>query len=297
MPPPAARAPDAAAGGRVNLAVVEAVAGIALLSGMDALIKGVAARYPVVEVAFLRFVVGAIVIAGVLAIVRPGRPSRETLLVNGGRAVLVVITATTFFYALSALPLAEALALSFLAPVFIAVFGALILGERIDRRIVGALLAGFVGMIVIVSGKAGSGSFSGSALTGALAAVVAAVTYALAMVLLRARAAKDPVVTIVALQNVVPGLILLVPAWIVWVPPTGADLVLFAVIGTLAVMGHLLLARAFAKAEAARLAPLEYTALVWAVILGFAFFGEVPTLATLAGSGLIIGGALIASRR
>ena len=127
--------------------------------------------------------------------------------------------------------------------------------------------------------------------------MVAAVTYALAMVLLRARAAKDPVVTIVALQNAVPGLILLVPAWFVWVPPTGPDLALFAVIGTLAVMGHLLLARAFAKAEAARLAPLEYTALIWAALIGYASFGEVPTLATFAGAVLIIGAALMASRR
>ena len=117
------------------------------------------------------------------------------------------------------------------------------------------------------------------------------------MVLLRARAAKDPVVTIVALQNGVPAAILAIPAWWVWVPPTGRDAALFLAIGTLGVGGHLLLARAFSKAEAARLAPLEYTALVWAVLLGFTVFGEVPTATTLAGAALIVGGALVASRR
>jgi S-adenosylmethionine uptake transporter len=297
MPAPAHLAAEPARRPRVNVAVAEAVAGIALLSVMDALIKGVAARYPVIEVAFVRFVVGSVVMMGVLAVVRPGRPSRETLLVNGGRAMLVVATAVSFFYALSVLPLAETLALSFLAPVFIALFGALILRERIDRRIAGALTAGFAGMLVIVSGKAGGGPMSGSALLGAVAAVVSAVTYALAMVLLRARAAKDPVVTIVALQNVVPAAILAIPAALVWVTPSARDAGLFVVIGLLAVCGHLLLARAFAKAEAARLAPLEYTAMVWAVLLGLVFFGEVPTLATMAGAGLIIGGALVASRR
>lgn len=294
---PAKALPETAPARRVDPAIAEAVAGIALLSVMDAIIKGVAARYPVVEVAFMRFLVGSVVMAGVVAVVRPGRPSRETLLVNGGRAILVVATATTFFFALSALPLAETLALSFLAPVFIAMFGALILRERIDRRIVGALAAGFAGMVVIVSAKAGGGSLTGTALWGAIAAVTSAVTYALAMVLLRARAAKDPVVTIVALQNVVPAAILLVPAAIVWVTPTVRDAALFVAVGMLGVSGHLLLACAFAKAEAARLAPLEYTALVWAVILGFAFFGEVPTLSTMAGAALILGGALIASRR
>ncbi len=280
-----------------DLAVWEAIAGIALLSAMDAIIKGVAARYPVAEVAFMRFAVGTLVMAGLLAIARPGRPSRETLVVNGGRAILVVATATSFFYALSTLPLAETLALAFLAPVFIAVFGAIILGERIDRRIAGALAAGFAGMLVIVSAKAGGGTLGGTALSGAIAAVLSAVTYALSMVLLRARAAKDPVVTIVALQNGVPALILAVPAAFVWVPPSGADAALFLAVGGLGVAGHLLLARAFAKAPAARLAPLEYTGLVWAVLLGLAFFGEVPTLATLAGAALIVGGALAASRR
>lgn len=294
---PAKALPETAPARRVDPAIAEAVAGIALLSVMDAIIKGVAARYPVVEVAFMRFLVGSVVMAGVLCVARPGWPSRETLVVNGGRALLVVATATTFFYALSTLPLAETLALSFLAPVFIAMLGALILRERLDRRIVGALAAGFAGMVVIVSGKAGGASLSGAALAGAIAAVASAVTYALAMVLLRARAAKDPVVTIVALQNGVPALILLVPALLVWATPTPRDAVLFGAIGVLGVSGHLLLARAFAKAEAARLAPLEYTALVWAVILGLVFFGEVPTLSTLAGAALIIGGALVASRR
>jgi len=292
----AAPLPSAQAGAQ-RRATWEALAGIAVLSVMDALIKDVAARYPTFEVAFMRFVFGSLGILVVLAVARPGWPSRETVTVNGLRAVLVVMTATTFFYALSALPLAETLALSFLAPVFIALLGAAILRERLDRRVLGALGAGFAGMLVIVGGKIGGGGLSGASLLGAAAAVASAVTYALAMVLLRARAAKDPVVTIVALQNVVPALILGVPAALVWTTPNARDLGVFAVIGLLGVCGHLLLARAFAKAEAARLAPLEYTALIWAVGLGLVFFGETPTLATLGGAALIVGGAVIASRR
>ena len=126
---------------------------------------------------------------------------------------------------------------------------------------------------------------------------VSAVTYALSMVLLRARAQTDPVVTIVTIQNVAPAAILLVPALLVWQQPSPADWDVLTLLGTLGVLGHLLMARAYAKAQAARLAPLEYTALLWASLFGFAFFGEVPTPTTLAGAALIIGGAVVASRR
>jgi S-adenosylmethionine uptake transporter len=83
----------------------------------------------------------------------------------------------------------------------------------------------------------------------------------------------------------------------VWQPPTLPHLGWFLVMGVLGVIGHILLTTAFAKAEAARLAPLEYTALIWAALIGYASFGEVPTLATFAGAVLIIGAALMASRR
>jgi S-adenosylmethionine uptake transporter len=273
------------------------VAGIAVLSIMDAVIKGLAARYPVLEITFARFACGSLVILLVVALARPGWPSRESLRANGLRAVLVVVTATSFFYALGTLPLAEALALSFLAPVFVALFAATLLKERIDRRVVGALASGFAGMAVIVGGKIGAGGGFEGSLLGAGAALLAAVTYALSMVLLRARARHDPVVTIVAIQNLGPALLLAGPAAWVWIPPSWSDGALLGLVGVLGVTGHLLLSRAYAKAEAARLAPLEYTALVWAVVLGLVGFGEVPTVWTLGGAGMIVAGALIASRR
>jgi drug/metabolite transporter (DMT)-like permease len=278
----------------VNRAALEAVAGIGALAVMDAIIKGLAAVYPTFELAFLRYLFGSTVIVAVVLWARPGWPSWETLRVNGLRAILVVITATSFFYALGVLPLAETLALSFLAPIFLAVFAALLLREEIDRRVVVALFTGFLGMAVIVGGRLDG---VGGSLWGVAAVLLSTVTYALSMVLLRARAQRDPVVTIVAIQNVGPGLILAGPAAFVWTPAPWADWGVFAVVGTLGVAGHLLLARAFAKAEAARLAPLEYTALVWAILLGLIFFGEVPTLATFAGAALIVVGAGVASRR
>lgn len=274
----------------------DAVIGIGFLCVMDALIKLLSARYPVLEIAFLRFAFGSLAILAILAVVRPPVPSRETVRINFVRALLVVATAVCFFYALSVLPLADTVALSFLAPIFMALFAALFLGERLDRRVLAALAIGFSGMLVIVFG--GIGLEAGARnLLGIGAALTSAVTYALAMVLLRARARRDGIAAIVAFQNVFPALVLAGPAAFVWTPLALSDTWLFALIGALGVSGHLMLARAFRAAEAARLAPLDYTSLVWASVLGFVLFAEVPGVATIAGAGLIVAAALVVSRR
>ena len=273
-----------------------AAAAIAVLSAMDAVTKAMAARYPVFEVAFLRFAFGLVLASGTLLLARPGWPSRETVIANGGRALIAVMTATTFFFALSRLPLAETLVLTFLSPMFVALFAVLMLGERPDRRIFMALAAGFAGVLVVVSDQFGAGAEARS-LAGVGAALVSAVCYAFGLVLLRARAQRDPMVYIVFFQNLGPALIIAPFAYAVWQTPDLADLGWFALMATLGVSGHFLMTSAFSRAEAARLAPLEYTALIWAALLGYGFFAEVPTWATLAGAVLIVTGAVIASRR
>lgn len=277
-------------------ALLRAAGAIFVLSLMDAVIKHLAARYPVFQVTFLRFAFGLLVALGALAAARPGLPSRETVIANAGRAALAVVTATTFFFALSELPLAEALVLTFLSPLFVALFGALMLGERPDRRILAALVAGFAGVLVVASDQLGEGGPARS-LAGVAAALVSAVCYAFGLVLLRARAQRDPMTYIVFFQNLGPALILAAPAYAVWRAPSSADLALFALIGLLGVGGHFLLTSAFARAAAARLAALEYTALIWAALLGYLFFAEIPTLGTAVGAVLIVAGAIVASRR
>ncbi len=274
-----------------------ALAAIAVLTLMDALIKSVSPRIPTFEIAFLRFAFGSVVAIAVFLAVRPGMPSRATIGANASRALLVVATSVTFFYALGQLPLAETITLSFMAPIFVALLGALFLKEHVGGRIIAALAAGFAGMIVIVAGQMGADFGLRGPVWGIAAALTSAVTYAASLVVLRARAQRDPAVTIVLIQNVAPALIIAPAAWWVWRAPAPSDLMLMALIGTLGTAGHLLLAHAFARAPAARLASLDYTALIWASLIGFFAFGEVPTLATLAGGALIVAGAMIAARR
>lgn len=277
--------------------VVMAICAEGLLTLMDALIKLLTPRYATLEIAFLRYGFGSIGALVYAAWARPGWPTREAALHNGLRACLIAVIATSFFFALGRLPLADAIALSFISPVLTALLGGLLLGERLDWRIAGALAAGFAGMILIVGGGLGSADYTDDVLIGAAAVLVSAIGYALNIIMLRHRATRDPLAQIVLIQNLGPALILAVPGLMVWTTPTTQDVALFALIGVIGVTAHTMLAHAFARIEAARLAPVQYFTLVWGVLFGFVFFAEVPTLVTCLGAGLIVLGTLVTRRR
>jgi S-adenosylmethionine uptake transporter len=272
-----------------------ALSGLALLCVMDALLKEVGARYPTFQLALVRFLCGTLWAVAAVAVLRPAFPSHETIRINALRGTIGAFTATTFFYAIQTLPLADAIAFSFLAPLFLALFGALILGETVGRQTGIGLVAGFGGMVVMAFGQGmGGGALH---LPGVAAAIASAIAYAFGLTLLRQRAQQDALVIIVLFQNAVPALLLLLPGLSVWVPMRGSDLTLFLMIGGLGLFGHLLMAMAFKRAEAARLAPTEYSALLFAAVLGYVFFGEVPGIPTFLGSALIIIGTMVAMRQ
>ena len=278
-----------------------AATSVGLLAGMDALVKAQAAQFPVAQIACLRFVFGSLAILIAIAIARPPRPRLETVIANSWRAVLGVSTSITFYYALGRLPLAETLALSLLSPCVTVLFGMLLLRESVSRPLVIALGIGFLGMLLIVAPNFGHGHASVAALEGTLAVLISTLTYSLSLVLLRSRATRDHPLIIVAVQNIGPMLILsalipLGPAGL-WLPLHASDLLNFAGIGTLGVCGHLVLARAYSLAPAGRMAPADYTTLVYGAIYGYLFFGEIPAWTTIAGGLLIVVSSFSATRR
>jgi len=275
--------------------VLMATLGIFLLTGMDAVVKAQMQTHPVVVSIFLRFVMGGLVALVAMAWLAPPRPTGPEVRANLLRVPLVVLTAGSFFYSISQLPLAEAISLSFLAPAFIAVLGVVLLKEKLDRNILLALAAGFAGMLVMLLPKLQEG-ITGSTL-GVIAALFSAFAYAFNIILLRRLAVNQHPATIVAFQNWGPAVLLLPAAVWFWSSPDGADLAMFLLSGLLGTSGHLLLTYAFSRANASRLAPTEYTSLVWAAIIGFTMFGEVPTLYTFAGAALIVLGAFTLARR
>lgn len=283
--------------GSLAQAVLLVVLADGVLTFMDALIKGLTVRYSAVQISCLRFAFGSIVASAMWLLLRPALPSRASIIANSLRSVVIAVTATSFFFALGRLPFANCAALTFLSPLFIALFGALFLKEELHPRIGLALAIGFAGMIVMLAGDVSFTDLGTGAWIGAAAAVLSAVTYALNVIILRARATKDPVPTIVLFQNIGPALILALPAFAVWEPLPAADVFTFALIGCLGVGGHYLLAHAFALAPASSLAPVGYVVLVWAAIFGAIFFGELPSLAAIAGALFIVLGTWLAHKR
>lgn len=274
-----------------------AALGIFLLSVMDALIKGVANAHPTAQIVFMRYACGMPWAIAFFLWTRPPAPSGEMVRAHLLRGVLVTITAFLFFYALATLPLAEAITLSFLSPLFLAVLASLILKEPIQKPVLIAILVGFVGMAIIVAGKIGGGQFDIIRVLGIAAAVSSALAYAANLVLLRKRAQTDPFGLIILFQNLFPLLIIAPFAWMVWEVPEARSWWIFLGIGAFGLAGHLCMAWAFKYAAAGPLGVIEYTALVWSAGLGYLAFSEVPAWTTWAGAALIIFACLTAMRR
>jgi drug/metabolite transporter (DMT)-like permease len=270
--------------------------GIALLCVLDTFVKALAETHGPWSAVYFRYASGAAWAAAIFLLFRGGWPSRISIRQNFLRSIVVVGTALCFFYALWRLPFAEAIALTFTAPIFMVVFGRLLLGERVRGNVVAALALGFAGVLVILGSRVAGAGLDFGALDGVLAALGSAVCYAFAMVLLRRQTGKDPILTIVALQNVF-AFALLTPVGIVAARlPTGTEALMVIAAGLFGTLGHLAMAWGYKRAETGRLGALEYTSFLWAVLLGWAFFSETPSPVVFAGAVLIIGGAVLANR-
>ncbi len=261
--------------------------GILILSCMDTLMKAVAAAYPLSEVVGLRYAAGAIFSLAAFAAVGERLPGRQALRRNFLRSVVVLLTAACFFTAIARLPLAEAIALTFLAPLFLSLLGRFILAEPIPARIAWGIALGLAGVAVIGAGQRFDPAHALD-LIGIAAAVACAFFYALSNVLVRKQSGTDSMFTIVTLSNVF--VFLLVSPMMVsrWEAPSADHFAIFIGAGLLGTCGHLCLAWAYARAPAGKLGILEYTAFLWTALLGFAFFTEVPTPQTFVGAAVIM---------
>jgi S-adenosylmethionine uptake transporter len=276
--------------------LVIALAGVIVLTCMDAIVKWLSGAFGTFQIALLRFAFGALFAALLLLRWPAPWPPRARMPAYLARALLMVVTSLSFYYALGQLPLAELFALTFTAPLFIALFGMAMLKERLRPAIGLALAAGFAGMLVIVDPDiAGSAGHSLPWLAW-VAAFTAPVAYALNVVLWRAQATRDPIVMIVTVQSLMVTGFVAPLAAIDFRALDLADIGVFAAVGVLGTTGQLLFTAALARTTAVSFSVVEYTGLIWAAIIGYAFFAEVPRGEVWAGAGLIIAGCLVVIR-
>ncbi len=207
----------------------------------------------------------------------------------------MILTASCFFFALSRLPLLEAITLAFTAPIWILVIARVLLGEPFTARASSAVGLGFAGVLVVYLFSETDGSGARDML-GIAAALSAAFTLALSLVLVRQRAAHDPVPVMVFLQTVAAFAIATPIGMAAWTGIPANLWIVFAIIGVFGTLGHLLLSSSFARARASDIAPAEYTAFIWAILFGALFFDEWPGPQHIVAAGLIALGCAVASR-
>ena len=272
-----------------------AAAGIGTFSLMDAAMKDLALSLGAYNAVMWRNCLGALFMGLLFVGTRQKWPPAHILKIHLWRSIIVSVMAVTFFWSLTKLPLAEAIGLSFIAPVIALYLAAVMLGETIGREAIWASLAGLGGVAIIMAGRL-SGHYTSGHLWGAAAVLFSAVVFAYNLILARRQAQIAGPIEIAFFQNLfVAATLSLVAPW--FLQPIGvSDAPMIGGAAALAIISLLLLSWAYARAEAQILIPVEYTAFVWAAFFGWLFFSEPVTLPVLLGTGLIICGSLIAAR-
>jgi len=281
------------------LALAAAALAAACFIGMDSTAKLLGERYGTTQVTFLRFAMGALYAVPLWLWKRTPLPAGPQWRWHLLRSGLLLVALLTWFDALQQLPLVQAVGVGYTAPLFIALLAMWVLRERPSRWIWAALAMGALGVGVALWPELSSTHLPGSdaRLWGMAAAGVSAITYAGVVVVARHQAQHDALWTILLVQNLLPVLALAVPMLWLWQPMVATDIPILLLMGALATGGLLCITWAFSHIEASRAAPVEYTGLVWAALLGFLVFGEVPTVWSLSSAALITLGCLLLIKR
>jgi S-adenosylmethionine uptake transporter len=277
------------------LAFAVAAAGIGTFSLMDAAMKDLALALGAYNAVLWRNMTGSVLAGGLFFASRESWPALAVVRLHLWRSIVVAVMAVSFFWSLTVLPLAEAIGLSFIAPVIALYLAAILLGEQIGREAVIASMAGLAGVVVILFGKF-SGHYSNDALWGVAAVLFSAVVFAYNLILARQQAQVAKPAEIAFFQNLfVAAVLALAAPWLLQ-PLPAANMAMIVGAATLAIISLLLMSWAYARAEAQILIPVEYTAFVWAALFGWMFFAEPVTIWTVGGTALIVAGSLVAAR-
>ncbi len=277
-------APLSPAGSNTIRGILSMIVGGAALTMSDAATKWLTASLPIGEILFVRALFVSVAIW--LIVWRSGAAGglRVASLRNQGiRALLAVCSTFLIVASLSRLPLSEVIAILFVGPLFVAVLAGPLLGERVSVHRWLAVLIGFTGMLIIV--RPGSNAFQ----LAAILPVVAALVSATRDIVTRRISASESSTAILFYSTVALTLVGLATAPFGWQPMDVTDLAIAVLSGTMFGLGHYLIIEGYRYAEASVVSPYRYANLIWAVLLGFLLWGELPSIWVLAGTPLVVG--------
>jgi drug/metabolite transporter (DMT)-like permease len=286
MPSTAASLKQAFSTPNARLGIAVMLFGILLFSLNDVMGKWLVATYSVGQVLLIRSAAALIILipfiwsAGAITLFRVERPKLQAL-----RVVFSTAEVFCFYAAVIYLPLADVMTYWLAAPIYVAALSPFLLGERVGWRRWTAITIGFIGVLV---------ALQPSAATLTLPAMISILgSLAFAFMMLSGRALRGtPDTTLVFWQMAGAGVAGIVIAPFTWVPPTGFDLGLIALLGVVAMAAHVCVNRSLKLADAATVTPFQYTLLFWAVLFGWLVFGDVPRPAMLLGAAIIVAAGL-----
>lgn len=272
----------------VRQGIVSMIVAVFFYASLNALAKMLAEHYPLAEVTFFRnafalFPAAAMVAAnGGVRSLRTRHP-----LGHFWRAVIGLTSMVLLFLSYHLMPLADAVALSFSAPLFLTVLSVPVLGERVGVYRWSAVAIGFVGVLVIV--RPGSDLFDTSALVG----LAAAVAYSFAMMAMRQLGRTESPVTTVFYFTAFCTVLSALTLPFVWVTPSASGFGLMALMGLVGGAAQYFMTRAYAAAPATVISPLNYVGILWATLFGWMFWGDWPDAQVFIGAAIVIASGLL----
>jgi drug/metabolite transporter (DMT)-like permease len=283
MTRPPRRAADPA-GRRLGIAL--ALLGMLMFALNDVMGKWLVATYSVGQVLLLRSAAALLVLGPVLWRRQVRLWPLERPRVQALRVACATAEVWCFYYAVISLPLADVMTYWLAGPIYVAALSPWLLGERVGPWRWGAILAGFVGVVIAL--RPGAQPLDLAVLVSLAGSLMFAIMVVTARQL---RATSDGALVFWQMAGALAAGA--VTAGAGWAPPTPGDAALLALLGVVAMVAHLLIARSLKLVDAATVAPLQYTLLLWAILFGWLFFGDLPEAAVLAGAGLITASGLV----
>lgn len=270
-----------------RLALLAGAFGVALFSAMDATMKSLALEYGVYNAMFWRMSFGIVIIGAIYLSDKPSKPTPRTLRLHIKRGALTLVMASLFFWGLTQIPLAQAVGLSFIAPIIALFLAAWLIDEPIVPNDYIASIIALIGVGVLLLEELIK--FQMQSLLGSGAVLLSAVMYAYNLILQRQQALVAQPLEISFYQTLVTfvGLALLAPWWAAPLPDLRTG-ILSATAASLALGALVSFSFAYRYAATSSLVTLEYTAFIWAAALGWLIFDEHISINTLAGTTLIV---------
>ena len=258
----------------------------------DVTSKYLSATLPSIEIAWIRFLVFALIMVPAmlpgspLFALRTGRPGLQAM-----RGVALLGSSLFFISGLRFLPIAEASATGFVSPLFVTALSIVFLGESVGVRRWLATAVGLIGVLIIL--RPGSSSFH----PAVFFPLVSALSWACMLIMTRMMSGREAAITTMTYSSIVGVAILTALVPLVWVAPSWHDILFGILIGLASTVGQWIVVLAFRYADASVLAPFSYTQLLWVSILGFLIFGEVPDVWTVTGAAFIVASGLYTAHR